>query len=237
MVATIDPYSGRVATVSLPRDTAQVPVGDGRTWDPKVNALFQHYLDQEGDELAAALRMKESLAYTFDTEIDHVALIGFQGFMRAINAIGGVDLVLEEALDDPGFENPDGTRGVRLDAGPQHLDGPLALAFARTRHQDTDYHRSRRQQQLVTAVIQQLGETGLAAAPRLMRVVENHVDTDIPLASAPAALELLSLGDYDGRKSVVLGPRRWASSPVRFTNVLRIDVVRAFFDANFGPVP
>lgn len=236
IVATVDPSSGRVVAVSLPRDTAQVPIAADMTFQPKVNLLFQGFLDETGTEEAAAQRMVEALSFTFDVEIDDFAFIGFSGLMRAINVIDGVDVTLDAPIDDPRFENPDGTRGIHLKAGVNHLDGQTALSFARTRHQDNDYERSRRQQRLVAAAVEKVRTMGLDSVPQLLRVVEDRMVTDISLSDAAAVLEILQQADLEGRKEVVLGPTKWASSPVLYTNVLRIDVVRDFFDSAFAPV-
>ncbi len=236
IVATVDPIGGRVVAVSLPRDTAQVPIADGETWQPKVNLLFQHFLDQQGNKAAAAQKLVEAFSYTFGVEIDDYAFIDFTGVIRAINAIDGVDVTLDARIDDPNFVNPDGSMGIHLKAGLNHLNGQKALAFARTRHQDTDYQRSRRQQQLISAAIEKVRGLGLDAVPRLLTVAEEEITTDISLASAPAIMEVLSRADLEGRKTIVLGPTKWATSPIRYTNVLRIDVVRQFFASAFAPV-
>ncbi len=237
IVATVDPASGEVVAVSLPRDTARVPISADRTYQPKVNLLFQEFLDETGTEEAAAQKMLEALSFTFDVEIDAFALIGFSGLMRAINAIDGVDVTLDTPIDDPGFENPDGTRGIHLKRGVNHLNGERALGFARTRHQDNDYERARRQQQLVAAAVEKVRTVGLESVPRLLQVVEQRAITDISLSDATAVMEILERADLEARKTIVLGPTKWASSPVRYTNVLRIDVVRDFFDSAFAPVP
>jgi len=147
-----------------------------------------------------------------------------------------VDVTLDARIDDPNFVNPDGSMGIHLKAGLNHLNGQKALAFARTRHQDTDYQRSRRQQQLISAAIEKVRGLGLDAVPRLLTVAEEEITTDISLASAPAIMEVLSRADLEGRKTIVLGPTKWATSPIRYTNVLRIDVVRQFFASAFAPV-
>lgn len=236
LVATINPITGDVAGASLPRDTAQVPIGPDRVFAGKINLLFQEFLNETGSEAAAAEGVRQALAYTFDVEIDNFVFLGFDGFMDAIDAIGGVDVTLTAPIDDPRFRNPDGTRGISLGVGVNHLDGQEALAFTRTRKLDTDYARSRRQQQLLAEIIKKVRTSGMLIVPALAQLVRNEMVTDISLTDAPALFELLGRADLDGRKSVVLGPLKWASAPIRFTNVLRIDVVREFFDRAYAAV-
>ena len=132
IVATIDPGTGKVAMVSLPRDTVNVPIAPGQAYSGRINSLFWEYERATGKTKEALKKTKKALAYAFGTEIDYYAMVDFDGLVRLINSIGGVDVTLTEALIDPTMHL--GTKGLRLKAGQRHLDGKKALAFSRSRH-------------------------------------------------------------------------------------------------------
>jgi anionic cell wall polymer biosynthesis LytR-Cps2A-Psr (LCP) family protein len=58
--------------------------------------------------------------------IDHYAQIGFGGFAGVVDTLGGIDVCVPKAIDDP-------LAGIDLPAGCQRLNGPQALGFVRSR--------------------------------------------------------------------------------------------------------
>jgi LCP family protein required for cell wall assembly len=235
IVATIDPFSGRVTMVSLPRDTVNVPTGPDRVYPDRINTLYGDHLQDSGKPSVALRKTRQALAYAFDTEIDFHALIDFNGLVRLIDSVGGVDVTLEESLVDPTMHV--GQNGLKLKAGERHLDGKHALAFSRSRHTDSDYERSRRQQQVIAAAARAVRDRGASALPGLVALVDQKMTTDIPLSAAPALLALAGRARLDAPKSVVLAPSRFAGlGTVEYTTELRVDEVRRMFDRAFGPV-
>jgi LCP family protein required for cell wall assembly len=236
IVATIDPGTGKVAMVSLPRDTVNVPIAPGQAYSGRINSLFWEYERATGKTKEALKKTKKALAYAFGTEIDYYAMVDFDGLVRLINSIGGVDVTLTEALIDPTMHL--GTRGLRLKPGQRHLDGKKALAFSRSRHADSDYDRSRRQQQVLVAAADQVRARGLRALPSLVELVRKKTVTDLPLRAAPVLLELASRAKLTNPRSIVLAPDRWARQlPGTYTITPRVLEVQKMFDRVFKPLP
>lgn len=208
IVATIDPGSGKVAMVSLPRDTVNVPVAPGDAYAERINTLYFDLQQSTGKRKAALEEVRASLAYAFGTEIDHVALVDFDGLVRLIDSIGGIEVTLDAPMLDPTMHL--GEKGLKLRAGPQNLSGKEALAFTRSRHTSSDYDRSRRQQQVIAAAAEKVRSQGLAALPALVELIRKKTLTDIPMLAAPAVLELALKADLATLRSVVLEPVRWA---------------------------
>lgn len=237
MVASIDPGTGKVAMASLPRDTVNVPIAPGQVFEApnRVNALLQSW-ELRGVRRGEALRrMVHSMSYAFGIEIDGYVVIGFRGLERLIDRIGGVEIDLDRPLRDPTMHV--GKGGLDLPAGTSRLDGRLALAFARTRHSDSDYQRAGRQQQLIAATAKRVLELGPDAIPALASFALSQVETDIPLDALPQLLELAERARWNGVKGTVLGPSRFAGPGAEtYTIELRLEVVRAFFDRWFAPV-
>lgn len=235
IVATINPQTGRVTMVSLPRDTVNVPIAPGVTYPGRINALFWEYERETGKAEKALRKVKRDLSYAFGTEIDYYALVEFDGLVRLINSIGGIKVALKESLEDPTMHI--GKKGLRLKAGTQQLDGRKALAFTRTRHSDTDYDRSRRQHQVLTAAASKVRNRGSEPLANLVEVARKKVVTDLPLRGAPAMLELAMKADLDAVKSIVLEPGRFARQlPGGYTITPRVLEVQRMFDKQFKPL-
>jgi LCP family protein required for cell wall assembly len=235
IVGTVNPRSGRAVMVSLPRDTVNVPIAPGQTYPGRINALFGEYERTEGKTKQALKSVKRDLSYAFGVEIDYYAMVEFDGLVRLINSIGGIDVTLQEALIDSSMHL--GDKGLKLKAGQRHLDGKKALAFARSRHTSTDYDRSRRQQQMLTATVAKVRKRGADQLPNLVEVARSRVVTDIPLRAAPALLELALAADLTRVRSIVLEPGRYARElPGTYTITPRVLEVQKLFDRIAKPV-
>ncbi len=235
IVATIDPQTGRVAMASMPRDTVNVPIGPNRVHRGRINTLYWDFQRSSGKKKVALKKTRKAFEFAFGTEIDYYALVDFDGLVRLINGIGGIEVTLEKKLIDPTMHL--GDRGLRLKAGPQRLDGKTALAFSRSRHADSDYDRSRRQQQVIAAVAEKVRDRGAAALPALIELVGEKTITDIPLRAAPLLLGLAAKAKLGKPKSMVLAPSRWARpGPTAYTIAPRVIEVRKMFDRVFKPL-
>ena len=232
MIATIDPVTGRVSFVSLPRDTADVPIGPGQTYSPKINGLFQQYRLNGQTRRVAYGSMVKAMEYAFGIEIDRYALVHFNGVISLIDAMGGIDVNLAEPFDDPTSHIT--KSGLHLHKGVNHLDGHVALAFARSRHTTTDYDRSRRQQLIITIAISKVLGLGIGELATLAPAAFTAIDTNLTISDAPTLFALSQSARLGAYKSVVLGPRTYATETAGFTNHLKIDVVRALFKRIFA---
>jgi anionic cell wall polymer biosynthesis LytR-Cps2A-Psr (LCP) family protein len=104
-----------------------------------------------------------------------------------IDAIGGVDIYVEHEIDDPWY--PDMNYGydpLHIRAGWQHMDGALALKYARTRHGSSDFERMHRQQQVTLAVRDKVTKPGLLPqilprAREIATTLGNSIQTDMTL--------------------------------------------------------
>ena len=241
MFVTINPKNGKVSMASLPRDMVFVPIGPGKTYgsgNTRINALFAYLGGYGGGRKAQFKRMVAAMEYMSGIEIDRYAMIGFYGVRNLVNNIGGVDVTLARPLIDMSLHVlMKGRQGLQLKAGKNHLSGKVALAFARTRHTDSDYERGRRQQQLIVAALKKVIKQGPAALPRLVAHFPGEIKTDVDFADAPALLALAGRAKLNTFKSTILGPSKFAGpGDVQYSTKLKIDVVHQFFQSQFGPV-
>lgn len=240
MFVTINPRNGRVAMASVPRDMVQVPIGPGRTFGSnfvRINALYLT-LAQGVSQKKGLQRMVKAMEYMSGIEIDRYAMVGFDGVRHLVNRIGGVDVKLSRPLVDRSMHVVmNGRRGLVLKKGKNHLTGPVALSFARTRHTDNDYQRARRQQQLIAAAIQKVIKNGPKRLPALLRSFKGKLVTDFDVKDGLTLLALAETANLKKFKSFVLGPSKWAEAGDGiYTTRLKIDTVRRMFQKEFGPV-
>ena len=127
--------------------------------------------------VAAALR------HNFGLRIDRYVVIHFGAFEAAVDAIGGIEVEVPRAIYDTAYPAPGGgTMAVDIPAGWVHLDGAAALIYARTRHQDSDFARMRRQQDILLAIRDKLFSAEvLPYLPGLAQVSLDLARTDLML--------------------------------------------------------
>jgi anionic cell wall polymer biosynthesis LytR-Cps2A-Psr (LCP) family protein len=131
--------------------------------------------------------------------VDRVAVIGLQGVRDVVDAVGGIDINVDQAIHDDAYPTDDyGYMTVDIPAGQQHMDGETALEYARTRHQDSDFGRQMRQQRVLSAVRQTLVSHPWRL-PAVLLAAQRAVKTDVsPFdAIAVGAAMLRDGGDPD----------------------------------------
>ena len=213
LLASFNPLTKRIAMISLPRDTAQVPLYNGGTWNRKINTLY-HYAESNPDEFpdGGMGTLVREFEYLVGGPIDYYASIEMAGFWGMIDKVGGVDVVLERPINDPVYTYHE-KQGFYLEAGPHHLDGATALAYVRSRHGPggSDFERARRQQQVLLALRERLRDPGvLLNLPSLLDAAGEFVRTDVPLDRLPELLDIIQASQGAEVEHIVLGPRTYA---------------------------
>lgn len=192
VLASLNADQSELVLVSLPRDTVDIPLPDGEVWARKVNAIY----DQRGATgLAAAL---EEL---YGISIDGHAAIDMEDFPALVDAVGGIEIQVEDLLVDPIVD-------LDLEAGRHELDGQTALAFVRTRHDD-DFGRADRNQRALLALLERFAEReDEVDVPALLDGLDSF-QTDLPLDELPALLELARRAAGAEVTREVIGPPRY----------------------------
>ncbi len=189
LVLVADRATPRVAMVSLPRDL-WVPIPSHG--EERVNAAY---------ELGGSQTAKQTVSNVLGQRIDRFAVIGLQGVRDIVDAVGGVDITVPAAIHDDAYPTDDyGIQTVDIPAGRQHMNGDTALKYARTRHQDSDFGRIGRQQQVLAAVRNALlNPLNWPRIPAVAAAVSQSLKTDVnPLDMvAIAAAMLRDPGDPD----------------------------------------
>ncbi|MCB1246234.1 MAG: LCP family protein, partial [Acidimicrobiia bacterium] len=218
ITVSVDPQTGETAMFSVPRNWTQVPLPEGMgQWDcggyncyPElINELWvagERYPESfPGPESPSENAVKGVISEFLGIPIDYYAMVNLDGFVRIIDALGGVEMDIPSRVVDEDYPHEDGvtTESIVIEPGLQKLDGHLALAYARSRHQDSDYFRMNRQRCVIEAVMAQTSAVDLLRNfQTLADVIKDTVQTDIPLDALPQLVDLKPLIDLDNVVSV-----------------------------------
>jgi LCP family protein required for cell wall assembly len=177
MVVHIDYDTDNVIMFSIPRDL----------WILKPDGTYGK-IDQAAEEqgIPSAFAVVEQ---TFGIHIDHYAWVGLYGFIKSIDAVGGVNLqVVHPVLDysyptDINSSNPYGYQRLDIQPGMQHMDGEHALQYVRSRHEDLvgDFGRTQRQRQLLLTLKSTIltSPASLEQLPDLFTSLNGQIKTDL----------------------------------------------------------
>jgi hypothetical protein len=145
-----------------------------------------------------------------------------------------VDINVPSSVYDADYPDPIlGDIVLRILAGRQHFDGRIALAYARSRNQDSDYARMARQQTLLLAIRSQLGAAMILRAPDLVAASRSAAWTDLPRESLPNLVQLFGRASTARVHQLRIVPPTYPAwlTPTVIAKIRR-DVV-----ALLGPVP
>lgn len=221
MIVHVAADRSRVEIVSIPRDliveippcllpsgeySNTYPLGTNEFNGVRFNAAFS--IGSEGEDIpygaACAIRTVENMTNVF---IDDWAVVDMDGFRTMVDAIGGVDMCIEEAIDNRWAK-------LSLEPGCQTLDGEQALGFARLRKgigDGSDIARIDRQQQLMGSMADQTLSAGVLANPSKLLPLLNSVASSLHTSERLGNLNNLaglaySLRDLDSPNIIFITP-------------------------------
>ena len=143
MLARIQPKRHRIALLSIPRDLYVSIPGHGHD---RINMAYRY-----GGERLLTRVVRDTLG----VEIDHFVEVDFHGFKDIVQTLGGVWFPVDRRYYNKNVGTAETNyANIDLQPGYQKLDGEQALAFARYRHDDSDFVRAARQQLLLRVVAQ-----------------------------------------------------------------------------------
>ena len=177
-----------VTLIHFPRDLYVSIPGKGKN---KLNAAYA---------FGGAPLLVTTMQNLLGVKIDHVAVTGFENFKAMTDAVGGVDVNVEEASN---------TEGIQFDEGLMHMNGTQALAFVRERKQLSEGDISRGRRQL--AVIKAIMLKGLSR-----EVITNPIKLKDFLQAATDNLTVDQKLDVGGMRSEAVAMRNLRGSDIRF---------------------
>lgn len=202
MVASVNTQTGETVLFGIPRNLQNIPFSednplseqypDGFNCGDQCLMEFVWTLGTDNKELfpddvdPGLAVTKDAVSQVLGLDIDYTTVIDLQGFTQLVDAMGGVEIDVQERvcigcqLDAAG--NVVGTTGW-IEPGKQELSGYQALWYSRSRagSQDGDFSRMRRQRCMVGALLNQVNPTSMITRyPALAKTLEDNVRVDIP---------------------------------------------------------
>ncbi|MFB9234048.1 LCP family protein [Plantactinospora siamensis] len=215
--------------ISIPRDT-WLPIprskdGQHGGREAKINAAYAW---------GGVPLMVQTVEQFTGVRIDHVAMVDFSGFKEIVDALGGIDINVEQSFTSTHSLNPDGRR--QFVKGPQTMNGAAALDYARERYAftDGDFARIRHQQQVIRAILDKAASGGTLTSPgrlnSFLKATANSVGVDRSLSPLDLGMDLRQL--RSGNLAFVTCPTR-GTGRVGTESVVFADKSRArsLFDA------
>ncbi len=229
MVVSLDFSTNQISLISLPRDIwVKLPTNGYDGADAKINSAYVtgmdrvHYpnkLPQFSGYNGPGNLAKYAASEVTGMPIDNFVSMDFSGFKGIVDAVGGVNVNVDNAFTDYQYPNGDQNaagpicvapeedyssfcryRKVHFDSGYQFMNGDRALEYVRSRHGDgaegSDFARSRRQQKILASVQDKAMHTdAIFKVFDLMNAIQSHFQTDLSVA------EIKDLSAYAGQSS------------------------------------
>jgi len=191
ILVRVIPSTKTVIMLSIPRDL-WVPLSTGGSG--KIDGAYSY-----GRAGAAIATVQQN----FGVHINDYIWVGLLGLIRVIDAMGGVDVVTSNPVLDDYYpldintNSPYGYSRIAVQGGPQHLDGTHALQYVRSRHNDlqSDFGRSRRQQQVLLAIRQKAKQLSPSDIPALAAAIGSEIKTSISVDRVAQLLPLAASFD------------------------------------------
>ena len=187
LVVSFNPKANTIQMISIPREFAGFPFYFGG-----VDPLEAHYeitymptdirLGQIRSPDAPYTSLVNQVQFLLGVHIDYWAVMNLQGFVKMIDTVGGIAVNSKYVIADGMYDDSfiDGTYGIYIGTGPQHLNGKYALAYARDRKCSgcNDYKRAARQQEVLLALLKKMSQPGaILQLPTLISQVGSSVQT------------------------------------------------------------
>lgn len=197
LVVSVNETQNAVALLSVPRDLYVFIPG----WKmQRVNTAYAYGENTEPGQGASTLI--ETLRFNLGLNIDYYARVDFNSFKQIIDSMGGIDVVVDCAIEDWQLRDPglDPTLEASwelytLPIGVHHIDGELALWYVRSRRTSSDFDRGRRQQAVIRTLWQHVRGLGILYQlselwPQLLETIETDVPLSVMLQLVPLATTL-----------------------------------------------
>ncbi|WP_020189175.1 LCP family protein [Kurthia sp. Dielmo] len=184
LVATLNNKDKSIKLVSIPRDSyVYIPTVGYK--DKITHAHAYGGIDAT----------RETVEGLLNVPIDYYFRVNFEAFIEIVDALGGVTVDVPYEINE--LDEND-KRTVHLMPGTQEVNGREALALARTRHQDSDVERGKRQQMILEAIASKATSvTSFTKYDKVLAAVGNNMQTDMTFDEMKSLFAYLQNGMPD----------------------------------------
>jgi LCP family protein required for cell wall assembly len=231
-----------MSNIPLPPESAQF-YEDGR-FPGHFNAIYRESQDRParfpGNDARGLRATAGSVQELAGVRVDHYVMVNLNGFVDVIDAMGGLWIDIPEPVRDERYGLETGGRKIQLRfrRGCQPLDGRMALAYGRTRHQDGDWSRMGRQQLVIAAMRRQFDPLAvLPELPHLFDVAGDNLFWTLTEEDVVPIAQLAARVDADRMQRVLFVPPDYQPELTDETIDAIRGTVRGIFDEPEPPAP
>jgi len=214
MLFYLNPKENNGVLLSIPRDTLVEIPGHG---EDKINHAYAY----GGEEL-----MIKTVSSFLDAEINHYVTLDFEGFVRLIDALGGVDITIDRPMVDP-------KSGANFSAGNHRFTGEQALSYTRSRVTELgDIGRIQRQQNLFRELlIQKLNVRYLSSVPYYFNILVENTRTDLDILTIlKYSKAALSFSSENFKTAIIPSRSDWIENGTISVQITDIEEARAMWE-------
>jgi LCP family protein required for cell wall assembly len=207
IVLSIDWATKKVAMLSIPRDLWVKVHGNGFA---KLNAAHAYGEQNSKTSGGGGVVASETISKVLDIPVHYYLTIDFEGFKKIVDTVGGVDIYVDKAIYDPYYpaNNMIDYDPFKISTGEHHLNGETALKYARSRETTSDFDRSRRQQQVMSAVKEKTLTLNILGNPKkitdLLNIIGGHLKTNMTVGEILSLWDLIKVVDTETMTNKVL---------------------------------
>jgi len=207
----INAQSKKAYLIGIPRDLWVK--ADGYNTNIKINGLYDLENSDKKKKTKTFELIESEVSQITGLNIDNTIVMELDGFRYLVDAIGGINIWLEEDVVDPSLKNPDNPNQIfKLEKGWRYLDGKTAAKFIRTRYApEGDFYRMEHQQQIIAAIKNKLsGMLNLWGMPKLIKIYQGlgqYINTDIGMDSVMKLIKFAKYLNEENTKYVILSNR------------------------------
>ncbi|WP_423408259.1 LCP family protein [Heyndrickxia sp. MSNUG] len=182
MLATLNEKDKSIKLLSIPRDSLVYIPSKG--YEDKIN----HAYGKGG--ITSTIETVENF---LDVPVDYYVQMNFEAFIDVVDALDGIKVEVPYELHEK--DSRDKSGAIYLKPGVQTLDGEQALALARTRKQDSDIYRGKRQQEILKAIMTKAASAkSITKYSDVMEAVGDNMQTDLSFSEMKALVDYATAG-------------------------------------------
>jgi polyisoprenyl-teichoic acid--peptidoglycan teichoic acid transferase len=245
IILSINRTTNTVSMLSLPRDLFVYIPG----WTMQRLNLAYIYGENAGWTDGGFGLLRQTILYNFGINIHYYAMVNLTGMRGLIDAVGGIPLSVDCAIQDlpligadmPAGALPPDEEGYQiLPVGYYQMTGGEALWYARSRHNSSDFDRGRRQIQVLRAIWRTARDNGLLTnLPTLwseaMQFTETNLTFEDIIGLAPIALNLDPSGIENFNMARLYHTTPWQTPDGDFVQLPVYDTIRPLLEDFYSP--
>lgn len=207
MLVHVDKDTAVVSTISLPRDSlVYIPCEEE---NDKLTHAYSYGETNWADKGGGRVCTMESVRGVFELdELDNYMQVDFDKMIALVDDIGGIDMTPTSTFCEMD-ENDNSSQYCFEEGVSVHMNGAMALSYARHRYSDSDIYRAQRQQDVVKAMAMKAKSLPLLDLYRFANKALSSIDTNLSINDLIGYADLILEKDLIVEQEVVEGSDDW----------------------------